>query len=269
MTIPEVISTRHALAGVPCRRPQDAADGCRGRGVRVRVTDKQVWTVGRVAAWDGFCLPCGRDDRPLVLTRSGASGLRAWIAGIGDDERTLLLTCRVCGEWQVVPLREQDDPELVVVADEVHAVQEVVAAATITPMTRPAAAPVVPRTVRLPVPRTAATGRTVALHAFAPLDRLPLRTVAHEPSAATSPDVAAVDAARSVLSAARAGQQRTAAPRPARPASPRGHRRGPTPRRPVAARKARPAVVPVAEATSIVLPLDLLSSGHSVLLAAG
>jgi len=74
-----------------------------------------------------------------------------------------------------------------------------------------------------------------------------------------------------VLSAARAGQQRSATPRPARPASRRGHRRGPTPRRPdhAGARKPRPSVVPVAEATSIVLPLDLLTSGHSVLLAAG
>ena len=211
----------------------------------MQVADKQGWTVGRVASWDGFCLPCGRDDRPLVLTRSGARGVRAWIAGIDDDERILLLTCQICGEWQVVPLLEQDDPEVVVVEDEEPAVQEVVAAATVAPMTRPAAAASVPRAVRLPVPRTATTGRTVALHAPAPLeDRLP----STQPSTQPSPDVAAVVAIAAVA---------------------RGRRRGPTPRRPVTARKARPAVVPVAEATSIVLPLDLLSSGHSVLLAAG
>ena len=207
----------------------------------MRVADKQGWTVGRVASWDGFCLPCGRDDRPLVLTRSGARGVRAWIAGIDDDERILLLTCQICGEWQVVPLLEQDDPEVVVVEDEEPAVQEVVAAATVAPMTRPAAAASVPRAVRLPVPRTATTGRTVALHAPAPLeDRLP--------STQPSPDVAAVVAIAAVA---------------------RGRRRGPTPRRPVTARQARPTVVPVADATSIVLPHDLLLSGHSVLLAAG
>lgn len=213
----------------------------------MKVTIKQVWSVGRVASWDGYCLPCGREDRPLVLTRSGATGLRAWIAGIGDDERTLLLTCRVCGEWQVVPLREEDDPEVVV---------EVV---------RPAAERVAVA-VRLPSPRTApAAGAIPALQ----LVPLPLRSA---PAAPAVPSSDAVAAARSVLSAARAGQQRSAAPRPARPASSRrGHRRGPTPRRPDHAgpRKPRPSVVAVAEATSIVLPLDLLTSGHSVLLAAG
>ena len=258
MTILKMISTGHVFAGAPCRRPQDVADGCREQGVRVRVAGKQVWSVGRVASWDGYCLPCGREDRPLVLTRSGATGLRAWVAGIGDDDRTLLLTCRVCGEWQIVPLREEDDPET--------AVEEVLAApvAPVVAVVRPAAAPV-SAAVRLPSPRTAPAA--VVIPALE-LVLLPLRSAPTQPAVPSSDAVAA---ARSVLSAARAGQQRSATPRPARPASRRGHRRGPTPRRPdhAGARKPRPSVVPVAEATSIVLPLDLLTSGHSVLLAAG
>lgn len=216
-------------------------------GVRVRFALRQIWSVGRVASWEGYCLPCDRDDRPLVLTRSGASGLLAWLAGIGDDERTLLLTCRVCGQWQVVPLREQDDPEVVLA----------------------------PVEAAVPQPRRAAAARPVALPVLVPL---PLRSAPAESLEARAvPSADAVAAARSVLSAARAGQrttgqQRTAAPRPAqrsRRAHGRGHR-GPTPRRPDHAPTRRPrTVAPVADATSIVLPLELLTSGHSVLLAAG
>lgn len=218
---------------------------------------KQIWSVGRVASWDGFCLPCGRDDRPLVLTRSGAAGLRAWLAGIGDDERTLLLTCRVCGEWQVVPLREEDDPEVVVTAE--PAVAAVLAAAV-------AALP-----VTLPRQRSVTASRAVGLPGLAPL------TLRSAPTRPAPPDAAAVFAARSVLSAARAGQRSGAAratsrptSRPSQPARRRGHRRGPTPRRPDhAARKARPSAVPIAAATSIALPQDLLATGRSLLLAAG
>lgn len=230
----------------------------------MRVALRQVWSVGRVASWDGYCLPCDREDRPLVLTRSGAAGLRAWLAGIGDDERTLLLTCRVCGEWQVVPLREQDDPEIVPV--EARAVEQVV---TLAPVEAPA-----------PQPRRATTPAPVALAVVVPaLAPLPLRTapsVLGAPAPA-APSSDAVAAARSVLSAARAGQQRTAEPRTVAPrraqrshrAHGRGHR-GPTPRRPDHAPTRRPrAVAPVADATAIVLPLELLTSGHSVLLAAG
>ena len=212
-------------------------------GVRV----KQVWSVGRVASWDGFCLPCGQDDRPLVLTRSGASGLRAWVAGTGDDERTLLLTCRVCGQWQVVPLREEDDPEVVVAE----------------------AAPVVVTAAPVPLPRRAPAVRVapLLLRSAPPLGSSP------------APDPVAVAAARSVLAAARAAQSsgRPAATlarraqRTAPPARRRAHRRGPTPRRPgqTVSGHGRRVVVPVADATSIVLPVELLGSGHSLLLAAG
>lgn len=78
---------------------------------------EQAWAVRRVAAWEGWCSPCGRGDRPLVLTRSGASGPRAWLNGLGDEDRCLVLTCRVCGQWQVVPHREEDDPETVLVEE--------------------------------------------------------------------------------------------------------------------------------------------------------
>ena len=193
---------------------------------------KQVWSVGRVTSWAGFCLPCGRDDRPLVLTRSGATGLRAWVTGISDDERTLLLACRVCGEWDVVPVREEDDPEVRLIEDDAVAVVAELVAAAVVPV---------------------------------PLSAVPWES----PPTRLSPDDAAVAAARSVLSAARAGQQHTVTPRPSvRPARRRGHRRGPTPRRPDhAARTARPAVVAPADATSVVLPLDLPISGHCVLVA--
>ena len=90
---------------------------------------KQVWSVRHVASWDGWCSPCTRPDRPLVLTRSGPFGLRAWLTGAGDDERCLLLTCRVCGQWQVVPRREEDDPQVVVEEQAQEAVAEALAAA--------------------------------------------------------------------------------------------------------------------------------------------
>ena len=72
--------------------------------------------VNRIADWAGFCLPCADEERPLVLTRSGPGGLAAWLSGLGDDDRLLLLTCVVCGQWQVVPRHEEDDPEIVLTA---------------------------------------------------------------------------------------------------------------------------------------------------------
>ena len=169
---------------------------------------KHVTKVARVATWEGWCTPCERDDRPLILTRSGPAGLLAWLTGHGDDDRCLLLTCRVCGEWQVVPRREADDPDVMLVDDLEDAVEAVTAILTEARLPAPVAAPV-------PV---------------APLDRTRRR-----PS-------------------------------------------GPTPRRPeravVAVRVPRPRAGAVPSApTSIALPsntvLDLLASGHQVVLAAG
>lgn len=198
---------------------------------------KLVWSVGRVASWDGFCLPCDRDDRPLVLTRSGATGLRAWLAGIDDDERALVLTCRVCGEWQDVPRLEEDDPEVVVPFEHVPDPETPVDLARVDLGARPAA--------------TATAVRPVLTAAR--LDALQSIAV---PAPRVHPE--AVAAARSVLSAARAsapdGGTRTSATRTSAATHPGSRRRGPTPRRPDTTRTARPTTAPVAEARSIVLP---------------
>lgn len=174
--------------------------------------------VTRIAGWAGWCTPCEREDRPLVLTRSGPGGLRAWLAGLCDDDRLLLLTCRVCGSWQFVPAREEDDPEVVLTEDVLDAVvatlHEAQALPTPVPLPRaeeaPAAAvpessPAVPRIVTVPDPSPVL--------------------------AAVSPE--AVAAAARVLAAARAQTQRTssAGTRTAPLDRSRRARSGPTPRR--------------------------------------
>ena len=71
-----------------------------------------------LAAWDGWCDPCGT-ERPLALTEHGDHGLRAWMRGVGIEDRSLVLTCKVCGQWQQVPQLEEDDPVVVVAQTEV------------------------------------------------------------------------------------------------------------------------------------------------------
>jgi hypothetical protein len=66
-----------------------------------------VSDVKRLARWSGWCDPCGT-ERPLVLTETGERGLRAWLHGIGYEDRALTLTCAVCGEWQTVDHDEED-----------------------------------------------------------------------------------------------------------------------------------------------------------------
>lgn len=61
-----------------------------------------------LARWDGWCDPC-ETERPLVLTETGPRGLRAWMHGVGAEDRELTLTCGVCGEWQAVAHDEEDD----------------------------------------------------------------------------------------------------------------------------------------------------------------
>jgi hypothetical protein len=70
-----------------------------------------VTDVKLLARWDGWCDPC-ETERPLVLTETGQRGVRAWLRGIGHEDRELTLTCGVCGEWQAVTHDEQDLPEV-------------------------------------------------------------------------------------------------------------------------------------------------------------
>lgn len=63
-----------------------------------------------VSRWSGFCLPCGRDDRPLVLTWTGRRGLRAWLAGDTWVDGRLLLTCTTCGGTDAVGWEPEPEP---------------------------------------------------------------------------------------------------------------------------------------------------------------
>ena len=62
-----------------------------------------------LARWNGWCDPCDV-DRPLLLAEHGPRGVGAWLHGVGIEDRTLHLTCGVCGQWQAVPQLEEDDP---------------------------------------------------------------------------------------------------------------------------------------------------------------
>jgi hypothetical protein len=112
--------------------------------------------VKRLARWTGWCDPC-EIERPLVLTEAGERGVRAWLRGIGPEDRTLTLTCVVCGSWQDVPHYEDEpvdtaEPVVVELAETVEIAETVVAEvaetvvieATETVETTEAAAPEVP-----------------------------------------------------------------------------------------------------------------------------
>ena len=105
--------------------------------------------VSRVASWAGWCSPCEREDRPLVLTRSGPGGLTSWLSGLSDEDRLLLLTCRVCGQWQLVPAREEDDPEIVL-QDDAPDVATAPPTVVVVPTPRAATAEVVTISLELP-----------------------------------------------------------------------------------------------------------------------
>ena len=89
--------------------------------------------VKRLARWTGWCDPC-ETERPLVLTEAGERGIRAWLRGVGHEDRLLRLTCCVCGEWQDVPPAEEDLAPLptapIVTLQPVGAMQIVAHAAT-------------------------------------------------------------------------------------------------------------------------------------------
>lgn len=72
--------------------------------------------VKAIAAWTGWCDPCGT-ERLLSLTEAGPRGFLAWVRGVSWEDRELGLYCRICGVHQVVPLHEEDDPVVVTLAD--------------------------------------------------------------------------------------------------------------------------------------------------------
>lgn len=79
----------------------DVAESCVPKGDLV--SDVRV-----LARWSGWCDPC-ETERPLILTESGERGLRAWLHGVGHEDRALTLTCGVCGSWQSVDHDDEDD----------------------------------------------------------------------------------------------------------------------------------------------------------------
>lgn len=111
-----------------------------------------------LALWTGWCDPCG-EERPLALTEHGPRGLRAWLRGVGTEDRGLLLACQLCGIGQPVPASESDDRELAVppLTDSVQTPELVAPRA---PLVR---AITTPSAVELPSPRPADVDRTLDL----------------------------------------------------------------------------------------------------------
>ena len=93
--------------------------------------------VALVDRWQGFFLPCGAEDRPLVLTWTGQRGLRAWLGGHGWTDGRLRLTCACCGGVDVVGW--EDEPEPVLAAQPVARVLDLDVPAQRAPAPRAAA----------------------------------------------------------------------------------------------------------------------------------
>lgn len=56
----------------------------------------------------GYCAGCAA-ERPLALVEVGPRGVRAWLAGVGPEDRALSYCCQVCGRNEHVPLTEAED----------------------------------------------------------------------------------------------------------------------------------------------------------------
>ena len=63
-----------------------------------------------LAYYDGYCARC-QDDSPLVVAEEGPRGLRAWLSGVGPEDRALSYTCRTCGLREHVPFTDSEDDE--------------------------------------------------------------------------------------------------------------------------------------------------------------
>ena len=72
---------------------------------------RSVYTT--LAAYEGFCAGCCGDEdyAPLVITEHGPRGLRAWLSGVGPEDRELAYTCVTCGRIEHVPQTQAEDDE--------------------------------------------------------------------------------------------------------------------------------------------------------------
>ncbi|MCU1592996.1 MAG: hypothetical protein JWO12_388 [Frankiales bacterium] len=67
-----------------------------------------------ITTHDGYCNGCCddvTDERPLMVMARGPRGLRAWLAGVGAEDRALSYTCLTCGRVEHVPHTEAEDDE--------------------------------------------------------------------------------------------------------------------------------------------------------------
>lgn len=104
-----------------------------------------------LARFDGFCVGCD-DVRSLVVLERGPRGVRAWLDGVGAEDRELSYTCCACGREEHVPQSEDEDIEYDATLPTWPDPTPVVAVPAV-----PAARPPVVRYIRLPAQRVAAT----------------------------------------------------------------------------------------------------------------
>jgi hypothetical protein len=157
--------------------------------------DHHASTFATVASYDGYCASCDT-ERPLVLQTQGAHGFRAWLSGVGLEDRELTYTCRVCGRVEHVPHTEAEDdayaatlatwPDWMPVAPQPVEVPVEVPAASVEPVA-------VPQVVRLPEPVAADVFSLAAAQLLTPAPvavvppRRPVVRVITLPSARVSP----------------------------------------------------------------------------------
>jgi len=104
-----------------------------------------------LARFDGFCGGCD-DVRSLVVLERGPRGVRAWLDGVGPEDRELSYTCCACGREEHVPQTEEEDIEYDATLPTWPDRTPVVAVLDV-----PAARPPVVHFITLPVQRVAAT----------------------------------------------------------------------------------------------------------------